>query len=236
MMKYVFDILRKENPQSESYHQRILYETDNENETVAIALMKINHAEQYLDTEGNVVREIQWEAGCLQKKCGACAMLINQIPALACDTFLKKLKNRKIIYLAPLSKFPVIKDLAVDRSIMAENLKTLKVWSGDSAEIKEKNLETAYEASRCLQCGCCLEACPNFYNDGSFTGAAGFAPLSRLLSSYSEEEKKMLRGQYLSSVFEGCGKSLACKKVCPAQIDLDHLLSRSNAIMIWHRR
>ncbi|MDR2795780.1 MAG: fumarate reductase iron-sulfur subunit, partial [Spirochaetaceae bacterium] len=42
---------------------------------------------------------MNWECSCLQKKCGACAMLINNTPALACDT---KLHNdaRKVIELA----------------------------------------------------------------------------------------------------------------------------------------
>jgi len=36
-------------------------------------------------------------------------------------------------------------------------------------------------------------------------------------------------------VYGGCAKSLACRKVCPAELDLDGLLSRSNAAAIWRR-
>ena len=34
----------------------------------------------------------------------------------------------KTITLAPLSKFPVVRDLAVDRSVLFQNLKAVKAW------------------------------------------------------------------------------------------------------------
>jgi succinate dehydrogenase / fumarate reductase iron-sulfur subunit len=52
-------------------------------------------------------------------------MLINNTPALACDT---KLHNdaRKVIELALLEKFHVVEDLIVDRSVIFNNLKNCK--------------------------------------------------------------------------------------------------------------
>lgn len=300
-MRVIFDILRRRSAQDVPYRQRILFETADDRETVATALMKINSMPDLRDEAGNPVEEISWEAGCLQKKCGACAMLIDHRPALACDTFLKDLKcgkraserweNRKlsgkkdsrnveavseafsmknshnietpletlggkrgkcmeapkeameekagkipIVTLEPLSKFPVIRDLLTDRTVLFDNLKTLKTWTEDSAEIREKDLDRAYEASRCLQCGCCLEACPNYCTGGSFYGAAGYAPEARLIGTFSKEETEELRRIYREHIYEGCGKSLACMKVCPAGIDLDRLVSRSNAVSVWRRR
>ena len=163
-------------------------------------------------------------------------MLINGRPALACDTFLRDLQKKSVITLQPLGKFPVIRDLICDRSILFENLKTLKVWSGENGEIREKNLDLAYDASRCLQCGCCLEVCPNFMPGGSFLSAAGYAPQARLITTYTKEEQDNLRRLYQSHIYEGCGKALSCMKVCPAGIDLDRLLSRSNAVSVWRRK
>lgn len=240
-MIVIFDILRRQTAQSTPYRQQIRFETEDPNETVATALLKINRSGDYSDEQGNTVLPIAWEAGCLQKKCGACAMLINHSPGLACDAFLKnyikkgKKAHPSVITLAPLGKFPVVKDLVCDRSVLFENLKTLQVWAGESAQIREKDIDRAYDASLCLQCGCCLEACPNFYPDGAFTGAAGFAPLARLVSAYSKEEKNRLRRIYQQHVYNGCGKSLACVRACPAGIDLDRLLSRSNAVSVWRR-
>lgn len=235
-MELVLDILRRGSAEEEPWHQKVVYSTDDERETVATALRKINDSGNYIDTQGRTVSKIRWEESCGQKKCGACAMLINGDAALACDTFLRNMKDGALITLAPLSKFPVVADLICDRSIMAENLKTLKVWSKETGEIKEKNLDMAFDGAMCLQCGCCLEACPNFYPEGKFFSAAAFAPQGRLISSLSSTEKKELRKTYSTHIYEGCAKSLACQKVCPAGLDLDRILSRSNAIEIWRRK
>ena len=233
-MKVVFDILRKEPGDNKQYRQRIPFEYEEENLTVALALRRIN-AGGFTDEEGKPVKAIRWEEGCGQKKCGACAMLINKEPRLACDTFLKDCK-KNVIKLEPLRKFPVVADLLADRSIMMENLKTLKLWAGDNAKVTEREFYNAYEASLCLQCGCCLEACPNYYPEGRFLSAAAFAPQARLLSSLSDSQRADVKKLFKVHVYEGCGKALACEKVCPAHLPLDRLLSRSNAVKIWHRK
>ena len=77
--------------------------------------MKITvRIEEILDIDGIPVGEIAWECSCLQKKCGACAMRINGVPRLACDTKIGDLKS-KTVTLEPLKKFPVVRDLIVDR-------------------------------------------------------------------------------------------------------------------------
>lgn len=234
-MKIIFDIERRKSNSSEPYRQKIVFESEEENFTVALALRKIN-AGGFFDENGKPVEPIRWEEGCGQKKCGACAMLIDGVPALACDSFLSKYKKKKTITLEPLKKFPCIEDLLVDRSIMMENLKTLKAWATEGSAIREKELDNAYEASLCLQCGCCLEACPNFYPGGKFFSAAAFAPQARLLSSLDEAHKAEVRKRYSDHIYDGCGKALACEKVCPAGLPLDRLLSRSNAVRVFKRR
>ena len=231
-MKVIFDIERRRSPEEEPRHQRIAFTCDDEKMTVALALRRINSG-GFTDEQGNPVEPVRWEEGCGQKKCGACAMLINGTPSLACDTLLK---DGTEISLKPLKKFPVVADLLVDRSIMMDNLKTLKLWAEEGSKVKEKEFENAYAASLCLQCGCCLEACPNYYPEGPFFSAAAFAPQARLLSSLSNSQRTEVKKLYREHVYEGCGKSLACEKVCPAGLPLDRLLSRSNAVKVWHRR
>ena len=234
-MKVIIDILRRNSAQDQPRRQRIPFVYEEENLTVALALRRIN-AGGFKDESGADVEPVRWEEGCGQKKCGACAMLINGEPALACDSFLKDCTKRGRIVLAPLKKFPVVADLLVDRSVMMKNLKTLKIWANEAAAVSEKELDNAYEASLCLQCGCCLEACPNYFPEGKFLSAAAFAPQARLLSKLPEEEKKGIRKLYFKHIYEGCGKALACEKVCPAELPLDSLLSRSNALKIWKKR
>lgn len=232
-MKVRFDILRRESATAAPYRQLIDYETDDANASVATALAALNETPDLRDIEGKPVSRIRWESSCLQKKCGACAMRIGGVPRLACDTKLKDLGA--VIPLEPLRKFPVVADLIVDRSVLHENLKTLRVWLEQDATASERTQDAAYEASRCLQCGCCLEVCPNFDPNGVFVGTAAMAPLSRLIAELPQEKRQEIYKTYRQRFFEGCGKSLACRNICPAGIDVDALLVNSNAIAVWKR-
>lgn len=227
-MKKELDILRFDG--HEHYRQVIPFETDDENATVASALTAINNAGNYVDSQQRPVGQIRWECSCLQKKCGACAMVINSLPRLACDTRLADCKGK--ITIEPLRKFPVIEDLIVDRSAMLGQLRDMQLWLEENAPLDEKSCGTAYEASRCLQCGCCLEVCPNFAVGLPFFGMSAAVPASRIIA---ESRKKEFLRQYKKHVYEGCGKSLACRNICPAGIDIEGLLVSSNAAAIWKR-
>ncbi len=230
-IKIRLKIKRQDQADTDSYMQEIDFVTIEQNMTVATALETINREGSYRDVSGNPVAPIAWECSCMQKKCGACAMVIDGVPRLACDSFLRDYK--KEITIEPLRKFPVIKDLMVDRAVLFSNLEKMKVWAVEDAAAKEQTLPDAYNSSRCLQCGCCLEVCPNFDPKGEFQGAAGFVPAARLLVELSGEEQRELRENYKKYIYGGCGKSLACGTVCPAGIDVEHLLLRSNAVAFW---
>lgn len=234
-MEVRFNILRSDRLERTQYMQSIIYTIEDENATVATALTLMNEEEGLRDIDGNEVKPIVWECSCLQKKCGACAMVINDRPALACGVRLRDLKKPEVT-LKPLSKFPVVEDLMVDRSIMYENLKEMRVWLENDSRNDPVDYEMAYEGSRCIQCGCCLEVCPNFYPGGVFYGMAAFTPTTRLLSEISDEQRKEIYSEYRKHIYNGCGKSLACRNVCPAGIDIDVLLVNSNAMAIWKRR
>jgi len=74
---------------------------------------------------------ITYDSNCLEEICGSCAMLINGRARMACSTLVDTLQKEhpgQPIRLAPLSKFPVVRDLAVDRAVLFENLKVVKAW------------------------------------------------------------------------------------------------------------
>ncbi len=225
-MRVKIKIKRQQSPESEPYFQTFAWNCD-ESTTVATILREMNEA-------GDPENEIAWECSCLQKKCGACAMVINGSPRLACDTKIGELKSKSVV-LEPLKKFPVVRDLIVDRRILRENLIALHNWLEREAVVNQKNTDLAYDASRCLQCGCCLEVCPNFTVDDSFFGAAAFVPASRILSELPKSKKYEILGEYKKYIYSGCGKSLSCHDVCPAEIDVERKLSNSNAVAVWKR-
>ena len=87
----------------------------------------------------------------------------------------------------------------------------------------------------CLQCGCCLEVCPNFYAGGKFYGMAAGIPASKLLAQLDKGKRKALAKQYDKHFYSGCGKSLSCKDICPAGIETDALMVNSNALAVFKR-
>jgi succinate dehydrogenase / fumarate reductase iron-sulfur subunit len=234
-MKYILQIKRQKDGQTEGYWQTIEYACENaEKETVATVLRAVDNGRVDRDIAGNVMEPIGWECSCLQKKCGSCAMIIDGKPGLACDFFLDKHTGNLPIMVEPLKKFPVVRDLIVDRSVMRENLKKLQVWmTADAIVPDEKHREIMYDASRCLQCGCCLEVCPNFCSGESFFGAAGALPISRILNATEKNSRTNIKKNYKEHIYKGCGKALSCQNVCPAKIKMDRTLSSINAFTNW---
>lgn len=235
-MKKILKILRRKSGDAKPYYEEFTFESEDEGATVGTALMQISQNTDFM-----------WEHSCLQKKCGACAMIIDGKPALACDTRLSDSSGETVV-VEPLRKFPVVRDLMVDRSAMTEKLMEMKAYPvsirtqsieetlspGENRQM-QKDDETAFEASRCIQCGLCLEVCPNYHREGIFAGMGGMTPIARLLAKDDDIGKYAVYRKY---IYEGCGKSLACRDICPAGIDMDKLLSRSNreVLPFWKRR
>ena len=233
--RFMIRILRRARGDDRSYWQDFCYDLSSPADTVATALRHINARADLRDAQGNKAEPVLWESSCLQQKCGACAMVICGRPALACSVRLLALKD-KVIRLEPLRKFPVIADLMVDRSILYQNLKTLKLWLGSGVELDDKDIELAFESSECIQCGCCLEVCPNFYCGGEFFGMNGVPLTVKLLTESERKDYLESAKEYSRHVFEGCGKSLACKDICPRNIDTEKMMVNANAVAVWKRR
>ena len=230
-MRYRIEIKRRKAGGADARTEVFEYERKEAGRTVATALTELNSGERILTADGTETTPVRWDCNCMQKKCGACAMVINGRPALACDARLEELGET--VTLRPLSKFPLIEDLAVDRSVMYDNLMKLSL-------LVEKAMPrgysgTAYEASKCLQCGLCLEVCPNFRTDGEFFGMSAAAPMSRVLDQSEKDIVKRIRKEYIRHIYNGCGKSLACRNICPAGIDTEKMLVSSNAVAAWKR-
>ena len=224
-------VLRQKNKDSEAYYQTFLYEMKSDSDTVATALRMLNMQDDLRDIDGKQVEPIKWECSCLQKKCGACAMRIGGRPRLACDA--KLVEFGDVVKIEPLKKFPVVHDLVVNREILYENLKTLKLWLEKDSNLPEKKIALAFKASKCIQCGCCLEVCPNFYPKGTFFGMAAIGITTRLLSEISPKERAQIADLFDRHIYAGCGKSLACRKICPAGLDIDELLVNTVSMAIW---
>lgn len=210
----IVKIKRQDRRDSKPYWQSYEYKGSRE-VTVAAVLDQLNYQDDLVNTEGHGARRIRWECSCLQKVCGACAMVINGKPGLACAVFLRDLSGEELV-LEPLTKFPVIADLQVDRSVIYRNLQRAKLYLRGYKGENPKEYPYQYQAAKCLKCGLCLEVCPNYSKGEDFFGAL-FANEAYLVGSQSQDTEK-IREEYRRHFAAGCSKSLSCESICPAGI------------------
>ena len=182
------------------------------------------------------IGEITYSCSCLQGLCGACAMVINSQPRLACQTIVGEeqiTQEYGIITIEPLSKFPLIKDLKVDKTKLYEDLKESGQWLESDAQINSDNIDFEYEMSLCLMCGCCVEACPN-YDGKDFVGAPIAVSSSKIISQESNSAHlKELKDKYRDRFYSHCVKSIACEDVCPMGIETQRAISKMNKKAVW---
>jgi succinate dehydrogenase / fumarate reductase iron-sulfur subunit len=186
-----------------------------------------------VDVTGKATTPITYDANCLEEICGSCAMLINGKARMACSALVDKLEQP--ITLAPLSKFPVVRDLAVDRSVLFENLKTVKAWVpvdgtydlGPGPKQFPQIQEQRYPLSNCISCCCCMEVCPQFNVSTNFVGAATIAQakLFNMDPSGAVLKEDRLRALAGDGGIQECGFAQNCVVACPKELPLTEAIS-----------
>jgi succinate dehydrogenase / fumarate reductase iron-sulfur subunit len=176
---------------------------------------------------------ITYDSNCLEEICGSCAMLINGKAMMACSALVDKLSQP--ITLAPLSKFPVVRDLAVDRSVLFENLKAVKAWVpidgsydlGPGPRQHPQIQEERYPLSNCISCTICMEVCPQFNDATGFVGAATIAQarLFNLDPAGAVLKEDRLRALAGDGGIQECGFAQNCVQACPKQLPLTEAIS-----------
>jgi len=198
---------------------------------VTSALMEI--AANPVTRDGKKTTPITYDSNCLEEVCGSCAMLINGKAKMACSALLDKLEQP--IRLEPFSKFPVVRDLAVDRSVLFENLKAVKAWVpidgtydlGSGPRMTAEAQEAAYPLSRCISCCCCMEACPQFNESTGFVGAAAISQ-ARLFNTHptgAALKRERLTTLMGDGGIQECGYAQNCVEICPKDIPLTRSIS-----------
>ncbi len=182
------------------------------------------------------IGHVTYSCSCLQGLCGACAMVINSQPKLACQTIVSEelmTKEYGQITIEPLSKFPLIRDLKVDKSKLYDDLKDSGQWLKSDAQINRDNIDFEYEMSLCLMCGCCVEACPN-YDGEDFVGTPIAVSASKLVAQERDPNHlKELKDKYKDKIYPHCLKTIACEDVCPMGISTQRAISKMNRKSVW---
>jgi len=174
---------------------------------VVSVLQKI--AAQAQTVEGKGVAPVAWECNCLEEICGACTMLVNGRVRQACTALVDRLLEDKPegIELAPMTKFPVLRDLVVDRARMFRTLQKIRAWlpvdgyydMGRGPLVSREEQEGGYPLSMCITCGCCVDACPQ-YNKIDVPRRAGETEQEYLARRNAEFDRNFIGAFAISQV------------------------------------
>lgn len=231
--KVKFIISRQDTPESAPIKEE--FELDyRPNMNVISALMEIQR--NPVNAKGDKTTPVSWESNCLEEVCGACSMVINGKPRQACSALIDKLEQP--ITVEPMRTFPVVRDLIVNRSRMFDALKRVKAWIpidgtydlGPGPRMAESKRQWAYELSKCMTCGVCLEACPNVNSHSDFIGPQVISQV-RLFNTHPTGE--MNKAERLEALMgdggiTNCGNSQNCVQSCPKGIPLTTSIAALN--------
>ncbi|MBN1851177.1 MAG: succinate dehydrogenase iron-sulfur subunit [Pirellulales bacterium] len=255
-------ILRQDAPGEPSRWERfrVPYETDM---NVISVLQKIAANPRTID--GRDVAPVAWESNCLEEVCGACTMVINGRVRQACSALVDQLLADRPgeIELRPMSKFPVYRDLVVDRQRLFRSLVRVRAWlpiddysdRGPGPRQSQAEQEQAYPLTECMSCGCCLEACPQFqkvdlseYGEGTSDEQRNAAFDRSFLGAHAISQAMLFNGHPIGKtsaaerldalMAEGgiqvCGNAQNCVAVCPKEIPLTTSIARAGRATTIH--
>ncbi len=234
----IIKVKRQDDPSSKPYWEEFELQR-RPGMNVTSSLMDIAAAP--VTRDGKQTTAITYDSNCLEEICGSCAMLINGRARMACSALIDQLEQP--ITLEPFSKFPIVRDLAVDRSVLFENLKKVKAWVpvdgtydlGPGPRVSPQDQEQAYPLSNCISCCCCMEACPQFNDKTGFVGAASIAQVRLFNSHPTGKELKVERLKALmgDGGIQECGYAQNCVEVCPKELPLTKSIADVGGQVMW---
>ncbi|WP_149454371.1 succinate dehydrogenase iron-sulfur subunit [Pasteuria penetrans] len=226
-------IVRQDGPEQRSYTEEFLI-PHRPNMNVISALMEIQ--KNPVNGKGERVAPVVWEASCLEEVCGACSMVINGKPRQACTALIAKLSQP--VRIEPMSSFPVLRDLIVDRGGMFDALKRVKSWVeidgthalGPGSRQSEEGQQWRYALSKCMTCGVCLEACPNVNDSSNFMGpfVAGQVALQNAHPVGKEQKGDRIEALMGPGGLQECGNAQNCVLACPKGVPLTDAIAYMN--------
>jgi succinate dehydrogenase / fumarate reductase iron-sulfur subunit len=158
---------------------------------------------------------------CHHASCGTCACTINGTAALACTTRLADLGGTTV-ELAPLANLTCLGDLVVDMQGFFGDFDA--GWSGIKP-VKTATLDRTPQGvtqltqlENCIECGCCVSACPVIPEAEGFMGPAVLAALNSQLAKEPGRRNILLKRAADTRGANRCRRHLACSRVCPSEV------------------
>ncbi|MGB0256395.1 MAG: succinate dehydrogenase/fumarate reductase iron-sulfur subunit [Flavobacteriaceae bacterium] len=183
---------------------------------------------------------IAFDHDCREGICGMCSMFINGEAhgpdrlVTTCQLHMRKFKDGDTITIEPFraKAFPVVKDLAVDRSAFDRvqhaggfiSVNTSgNTQDANAIPIEKHDADRAFDAATCIGCGACVATCKN---------ASAMLFVSAKVSQYAllPQGKVEATDRVLNMVkqmdeegFGNCTNTGACEVECPKGISLENI-------------
>jgi succinate dehydrogenase / fumarate reductase iron-sulfur subunit len=182
---------------------------------------------------------VAFDHDCREGICGMCSMFINGRPhgplqgVTTCQLHMRSFKNGDTIVVEPwrASAFPVIKDLAVDRSAFDRiisaggfiSVNTGNAQDANSIPIPKDDADAAFAAATCIGCGACVAACKNA--SAMLFVSAKVSQFALLPQGQAERQERVLNmvAQMDAEGFGSCTNTGACEAECPKGISLSNI-------------
>jgi succinate dehydrogenase iron-sulfur subunit len=181
---------------------------------------------------------IAFDHDCREGICGMCGVMINgqahgpQLGTATCQLHMRKFKDGDTIRIEPwrAEGFPVIRDLAVDRSafdriVEAGGFITVPTGSAPDANlipVPKPAAEASMDAAACIGCGACVAACPN--SAAQLFTSAKVAHLNLLPQGQAERYTRVAdMVDEMEKWFGACSNHGECETACPKSISIDFI-------------
>jgi fumarate reductase iron-sulfur subunit len=188
--------------------------------------MSVLQGLQYIKDHVDGSLTFRWS--CRMAICGSCGLMINGVPRLSCETFLRDFYPGGV-RIEPLNHFPILRDLVIDQTDFLRKLESVtpylipaepKQVSAGTYRQTPAQLDEYYQYSQCINCLLCYAACPQYGLDTEFTGPAALALLHRYNADSrdggTQKRMEVVNGE--KGVW-GCTLVAYCSEVCPKGVD-----------------
>ena len=182
---------------------------------------------------------IAFDHDCREGICGMCGAVVNGRPhgpekgTTLCQLHMRHFSDNDIVIIEPWRSraFPVIKDLAVDRSAFDKMIQTggfISVNTGGTQDanailVPQDKADLAMDAAACIGCGACVAACPNA-SSMLFVGAK-VSQLALLPQGKPEAAKRAISlvREMDRLGFGNCTNERECEAECPKEISITNI-------------